>query len=189
MSVNVKVVIENAQSDESPKPGIAALSMLFTELESPLLRYAFKLVDNRDTAEDLVQDAFVRLHGHYAEVKNHRSWLYKTIHNLAMDHHRAARKVVSIEAAQDGKEADVPDENLMPDEQLEKLETIGQMRLCMEELDTKGRELIRLKFEEDFSYKRISEDTGLSVGNVGYRLHHLIKLLDNCISRKRGWLA
>jgi len=186
---NVKAVMEKAQSEESSKPGIASLSMLFTELESPLLRYAMKLVDNRGTAEDLLQDAFVRLHAHYTDVKNHRSWLYKTVNNLAMDHHRASRKVVSIETAQSGNEADVPDENLMPDEQLEKLETIGHMRLCMEELDAKGRELIRLKFEEDYSYRKISEDMGLTIGNVGYRLHHLIKLLDTCISKKRGWLA
>jgi RNA polymerase sigma-70 factor (ECF subfamily) len=37
--------------------------------------------------------------------------------------------------------------------------------------------LIRLKFNEGLSYKEISERTGLTVGNVGYLLHHAIKMV------------
>ena len=53
--------MENIQAEEPPKRGVEALSILFTDLESPLLRYAIKLVEKREIAEDLVQDAFIRL--------------------------------------------------------------------------------------------------------------------------------
>ena len=103
MSTNVKAVMENIQAEEPPKRGVEALSILFTDLESPLLRYAIKLVEKREIAEDLVQDAFIRLHAHYDKVKNHRSWLYRTVHNLAMDHHRASKKIISIDAEAEEK--------------------------------------------------------------------------------------
>ena len=45
----------------------------------------------------------------------------------------------------------------------------------LETLDERSRELIRLKFTEDLSYKQISERTGLKTGHVGYLLHHALK--------------
>ena len=56
-----------------------------------------------------------------------------------------------------------------------RLEGIGLVRLSVETLDDRSRELIRLKFNEGLSYKEISVRTGLSVGNVGYVLHHALK--------------
>jgi RNA polymerase sigma-70 factor (ECF subfamily) len=47
----------------------------------------------------------------------------------------------------------------------------------LEALDERSRELIRLKFNEELSYKEISARTGLSVGNVGYLLHHALKAI------------
>jgi RNA polymerase sigma-70 factor (ECF subfamily) len=47
----------------------------------------------------------------------------------------------------------------------------------LETLDARSRELIRLRFEEELSYKEIAESTGLTVGNVGYILHHALKAM------------
>jgi RNA polymerase sigma-70 factor (ECF subfamily) len=55
------------------------------------------------------------------------------------------------------------------------MEAIGQTRLCLDVLDPRCRELIRLKFEEGLSYKEISERTKISISNVGYLLHHALK--------------
>ena len=49
--------------------------------------------------------------------------------------------------------------------------------LCLDRLKENARELIQLKFVENLSYKEIAKRTGLSVGNVGYKLHHAIKFL------------
>jgi len=51
------------------------------------------------------------------------------------------------------------------------------VRLSVETLDERSRELIRLKFHEGLSYKEISNRTGLTTGNVGYLLHHAIKAI------------
>ena len=52
---------------------------------------------------------------------------------------------------------------------------VGLVRLSLETLDERSRELVRLKFEENLSYKEISARPGLKVGHVGYLLHHALK--------------
>ena len=50
-------------------------------------------------------------------------------------------------------------------------------------LDDRSRELVRLKFDEDLSYKQISERTGLKSGHVGYLLHHALKTIATELAR------
>ena len=62
-------------------------------------------------------------------------------------------------------------------------EAVGAMRLLLAELPVEDRELVRLKYLEDLKYQDISQRTGLTVGNVGYRLHHLLKRLAEGLRR------
>jgi RNA polymerase sigma factor (sigma-70 family) len=71
----------------------------------------------------------------------------------------------------------------LPDEQIVRLEGIGLVRLSLETLDERSRELIRLKFTEELSYKDISARTGLTVGNVGYLLHHALKTIGDELAK------
>jgi len=159
---------------------------LFCALESPLLMYALRLAGERELAEDLVQEAFMRLHARFSEVNEPRRWLYRTVHNLALNQRRSSRKVVPLDA-QVGDHANqgetFPDPQPLPDEQLVHNEGIGFVRLTVDALDAERRELVRLKFAENLSYKEISARTGLTVGNVGYQLHHLLKALGEELTR------
>lgn len=151
---------------------------LFAVYEGPLLRYAFKLVQDREICQEIVQETFMRLHTHIEKVEKPRPWLFRTAHNLAMNHHRSGQKIVPLEFEVDGAEVEIPiDGAVRPDQEVQRLEAIEQTRLCLLRLADRDRELIRLKFEEDLSYKEISERTGLTVSNVGYILHHALKRL------------
>jgi RNA polymerase sigma-70 factor (ECF subfamily) len=148
------------------------LLAVFEAEEAKLLRYAFGLVGRREIAEEIVQDAFLQLHEHWDDVREPVPWLYRSVRNRSANHRRDHRLEVIGE---------VPTEPATtreaPDEALRKLEAEGHLRLLVAELDEPDQELIRLKYNEDLKYREISERTGLSVGNVGYRLHHILKLL------------
>jgi len=64
-----------------------------------------------------------------------------------------------------------------PANRLEREETCGRVRHALSMLPEDLRELLRMKFEERMSYSEISEKSGLSVSNVGYKLHTVIKSL------------
>jgi RNA polymerase sigma-70 factor (ECF subfamily) len=154
--------------------GGETMEQLFAALESPLLHYALRLTKDLGAAEDLVQEAFMKLQAQFKEVREPRRWLYRTVHNLALNQQRQARKIIPLEpnAPETGETADP---RPLPDEQIARSEGIGLVRLTLETLDERSRELIRLKFTEDLSYKQISERTGLKTGHIGYLLHHALK--------------
>ena len=167
-------------------PGWETIEELFTALESPLLSYALRLAGDAGVAEDLVQEAFMRLHALFEEVREPRRWLYRTVHNLALNHRRQAGKIVSLNLPGDDGASpsnDTTDPQPLPDEQIARWEGIGLVRLSLESLDERSRELVRLKFNEEMSYKEISARTGLNIGHVGYLLHHALKAVADELAR------
>lgn len=174
--MKMPVAMSDKASMVTFEPG--PVERLFMALEAPLLRYAYELVKSQEVAEDIVQETFMRLHAEFENVRQPRPWLYRTAHNLAMNHLRAGRKIVPLEPQADQGTVEHPaDAAPLPDERMERMEAIEKTRLCLQTLDTRARELVRLKFDEGLSYKEMSERTGLSVGNVGFVLHHALKRL------------
>lgn len=164
------------------------LEVLFTALEGPLLSYALRFSKDREMAEDLVQEAFLRLQGRREEVREPRSWLYRTVHNLALNELRSGGRVVRLGGASEddgcaGIEDEAVDGQPLPDEQLARWEGIGLVRIGLQSLDDRSREVVRLKFQENLSYKEIGVRTGLTTGYVGYLLHHALKSLASELSK------
>ena len=168
------------QPDEASAepPGWETIEELFAALESPLLSYALRRVGELSVAEDMVQEAFMKLHAQFEKVREPRRWLYRTVHNQALNHRRQTDKIVHLNPQGEGSAqaaTDATDPQPLPDEQIARWEGIGLVRLSLETLDERSRELIRLKFNEGLSYKEISTRTGLKAGYVGYLLHHALK--------------
>lgn len=184
---------------EAGKGAKPSLEAVFETEEAPLLRYAFGLVGRRVVAEDLVQDAFLRLHEHWEDVRQPRAWLFRCVRNRAYNHLRdnkremltdplagegpdgcsgrntAGSRTVDPERKDMGREA--------PDDVLGKMEAAGLVHVFLAELGERDQMLVRLKYFEGLSYKEISQRVETSVGNVGYRLHHILKTLADSLRR------
>ena len=169
--------------ETSAKPGWETIEELFAALESPLLGYALRYTGELPLAEDVVQEAFMKLHAQFEQVEKPRQWLYRTVHNIALNHRRASGKIVSLNQSPSSENenaavmADGADPALLPDEQIIRLEGIGLVRLSLATLDDRSRELIRLKFNDELSYKDIAARTGLTTGNIGFILHGALKTI------------
>lgn len=166
--------------DGTGAPAPRGIEALFLALESQVLGYALRLVGDREVAEDIVQEAFMKLHVHFDQVREPRRWVYRTVHNLALNHRRTRVRLVPIESSgtpSEASDADLVDPLPLPDEQIARWEGIGLVRLTLEAMEPRSREVVRLKFHENLSYQQISDATGLSQGHVGYILHHALKSL------------
>jgi RNA polymerase sigma factor (sigma-70 family) len=159
------------------KPDGQTLAALFETEESGLLRFAIGLVGKRPVAEELVQEAFLRLHQAWAEVDNPRAWLYRSLRNLALNHLRDHARETPIE-----EESAASGESLAG-EVLGRNEAVGMVRLLLAEMADDDRKLIELKYRDNLKYEDISRKTGLTVGNVGYRLHHALRGLADALRR------
>lgn len=163
--------------NQSGDDGVSKLTLrtLIDTEESALLRYAFSLVGRRAVAEEIVQGVFLQLHAKWDEVESPRSWLFRSVRNRAFNHIRDNKREILSEDSGEGDSRAPHDQRPTPDEVLAQMETISSLRQIVEELDASDRQLIQLKYFDNLKYRDISGRTGLSVGNVGYRLHHILK--------------
>ncbi len=150
------------------KPTMRAV---FETEEEGLLRFAFGLLGRREVAEEIVQEGFLALFENYQEVANPRAWLYRAVRNKALNELRKRKREFIDETT--GEECD--DEREAPDEVLGRMEATGQLRLLMADLTPRDGELVRMKYFEGLDYKEIAKRCEMTVGNVGYRLHHVLK--------------
>jgi RNA polymerase sigma factor (sigma-70 family) len=152
------------------------------QFQAPLLRYAMRLLGDPERARDVVQDTFVRLLGQApATVEGHLAeWLFTVCRNRAFD---IIRKEGRMKRFEEGAEERVVAGEPRPGAALEAEETHATVLRLIDRLPPNQQEVVRLKFQNGFSYKEISRITALSVGNVGFLLHTAIKTL------RREWLA
>jgi RNA polymerase sigma-70 factor (ECF subfamily) len=143
------------------------------EFQAPLIRYATRLVGDPDRARDIVQDTFVKLmaqtpeevDGHVAE------WLFTVCRNRALD---VLRKEGRMKRFEEGQVERVTANDPRPGRTLEREETQQALLSLIGRLPTNQQEVIRLKFQNGFSYKEISRITTLSVSHVGVLIHNAV---------------
>ena len=153
------------------------LERTFAAQHAPLLRYATRMLDGDvDRARDVVQDTFVKLmaqppaavDGHAAE------WLFTVCRHRALD---VLRKESRMKRFAEGQVERVTAADPRPGHLLEHTETYAAILRLIEQLPPNQQEVVRLKFQNGFSYKEISRITELSVTNVGFLIHTAVARL------------
>jgi len=156
--------------------------------QTPLLRYASRLLNNADLAQDVVQTAFLRLCDCWTEsrawTETHvRAWLYRTTHNAALDVIRSEERRRKLH---EKHAEEYPAED--PPRQDEALELADRQKLALDALAGMPeieREILILRLQQGLSYIQIAAITGRSEGNVGCILSNASKELARRL-RKTG---
>lgn len=160
---------------EVPDAGSLTLRTLFDSEESNLIRFAFSLTGRRAVAEEIVQEVFLQLHAKWTEVNEPRGWLFRSVRNRAFHYLRKSRRETLVSDEDTTMIAESSDET--PDELIARMETVAQLRQLVSQLPEKDRRLVQLKYYDGLKYRDISQRTGLTISNVGYRLHQVLKRL------------
>jgi len=106
------------------------------------------------------------------DAKHVEAWLFTVCRHRAIDHQRKFSRIVAMPLPEDR-----PDPEPGPAAQAESRDTEQSLLRLLEQLSANQREVIRLKFQNDLSYKEIAEITRLSVTNVGFLIHTGLKKL------------
>ena len=151
------------------------------EFESALIGYAASIVKDEDRAKDVVQDTFIKLYEQDPEkVKGSlKAWLFTVCRNRCFDIIRKEKRMINVEDDQLTVIRDAGDD---PSRAAERADEHSNVIKFLDRLPENQREVIRLKFEGDMSYKEISQITQLSVSNVGFLIHAGIKRLRGLLS-------
>jgi RNA polymerase sigma factor (sigma-70 family) len=145
-------------------------------LQGPLVRYAMRITGSLDQARDVVQDTFLQLCSEDLSALSERldPWLFAVCRNRALDTLRKENRMNSL-AQTPVEPFDDGDRRMMAS--LETAEAVSDVLKILAGLPGNQQEVIRLKFQNDLSYKEISQVTGLSTSNVGFLLHTGLKTI------------
>jgi RNA polymerase sigma factor (sigma-70 family) len=153
------------------------LERTFAEQKAPLSRYAARLLGgDYDRARDVVQDTFLKLMAQRPEaIEGHVvEWLFTVCRHGAID---LLRREARMKHFEEGQLERVTSADLRPGRALEHAETQAAILRMIDRLPPNQQEVVRLKFQNGFSYKEISRITDLSVTNVGFLLHTAVARL------------
>lgn len=153
-----------------------SVRILFDREESNLLRYAYALTGRRVVAEEIVQEVFLQLHARQAEIDSPTAWLFRSVRNRAFNHLRKSKREI-LQRDDDMESTQIGSVEEGPANALARLESTAELRQRLDELCPQDLQLVKLKYFEGLKYREISAQTGLSISNVGYRLHHILKQL------------
>lgn len=142
--------------------------------EQPLLRYALRITGDVETAQDVVQDTFLKLClADRRKIQDYLApWLYRVCRNRALDVRKKEQRMQSVDST---LLAEQPSSQPPPRAVAQGRETESLALEAFAELPENQQEVLRLKFQEQLSYKEISEVTGFPVTNVRYLLHISLK--------------
>jgi RNA polymerase sigma-70 factor (ECF subfamily) len=169
--------VAQVSSAPSSHPPAEWLEQQYAILQLQLLRYVTRqLHGDHESAKDVVQEAFTKLCVQpWPDIQTHsRAWMYCVCRNKAIDLLRiegrmsqSLQSTANVEAIHDAGQVSV--ERLL--DQAEQMEMVREQ---IGKLSQNQQEVLRLRLQENLSYREIAEVTGLSVSNVGYQLHEAI---------------
>lgn len=154
-----------------PQPYEKVFMGLYDTMAEKLWRHAFFRVSNRQQAEDLVSECFLRAWDSYRTkpIKDLKPLLYRILHNLIIDYYRKQKPTASIEELLERHE-DVAqvDPQSISDPALPKL---------LNKLPTELRQILIWRYLDDLSITDIAKLAGKSSGSIYVIIHRAIKKL------------
>lgn len=153
----------------------SAFDELFERHQRPLLAYAAGILRDRGLAEDVVQDAFLRLVRCREQLDPARgvsAWLYRVARNRAIDLARKRKHEVLDEDA--GMVAETRGHRMSPhrpDLDMVAMEEARAVRAALETLPETERDVLQLRFFGDLAFREIAETVRRPLGTVLWQAH------------------
>jgi RNA polymerase sigma-70 factor (ECF subfamily) len=147
-----------------------------------LFNYLLRLTSNRDDAEEIAQEAFVKAYIHaekYKTIAKFSTWLYTIATNLVRNRVRSRSRAPQIvsgwtRAWGDGEEErqlEIPDAHRSPDQTMNDRELSDVINGAIQKIPEKYRESFVLREINELSYEEIAAVTGLKLGTVRSRIN------------------
>jgi RNA polymerase sigma-70 factor (ECF subfamily) len=175
---------ENARVAEGLKRhDTQLLDELIVQYQHRLLRYLLYLTGNRELAEDLFQETWMRVLTRGAQFNGNSrfdTWLFTIARNLVIDLRRR-RSMVSLdemcEAGDEDRPFEVPSQEKTPFDHMATMESGQLVTEALLTLDPLHREVLVLRFHEEMSLEEIARMTRAPLSTVKSRLYRGLSAL------------
>lgn len=166
-----------------------AFDLLLSHNQSKLFSYILFVVRNRDVADDIFQETFVKIitklqQGCYKPSGKFSAWAMRIAHNIIMDWYRAQKTDKIVEPTKENNlsnlgSADIQIGNI--ENQFVNMQTLADIKKLMQHLPPSQREVVFMRFYQEMSFKEIAKATGVSIntslGRMRYAILNLRKMV------------
>ena len=166
----------------------SSFEILLTRHKSRVFAFIMSKIKNRDLSEDIFQDTFIKVinslqKGKYNEEGKFLPWMMRIAHNLMIDHFRKEAKMRKVRPTDEFDIFDVLDDgNKNQEEVMMQTQVHADLKVLIEQLPEDQKEVLKMRYFEDLSFKQISDLTGTSIntalGRMRYALINLRKLAE-----------
>ena len=163
-----------------------SFELLLTRHKNRIFAFIMSKVKNRDLAEDIFQDTLIKVinslqKGKYNEEGKFLPWMMRIAHNLVIDYFRKESKMRKIRPTSEFDIFDgLDDGSKNQEEVMIQSQVHSDLKLLIQQLPEDQMEVLKLRYFEDMSFKKISNLTGVSIntalGRMRYALINLRKL-------------
>lgn len=176
--MDIQLAVQNVQSGKA-----SDYSYIVNYYEAKVYTTVFRLVRQHDTAQDLVQEIFIKvfynLHK-YKAVGSFNSWLYRIVVNQCYDYLRKQPKQPLLDEVE-FIEKQSPENKILQKEQLQQLDQL------LQQLDKTEYFILLLRYVNELSYEEISEVLQIPLNEVRNKLHRSKRKLRQFATIKGGY--
>jgi len=165
-----------------------SLQILIERHQEKILGYIVSKVRDRQLAEDLFQDVFIKVintlrKGKYNEEGKFLPWVMRISHNLTIDYFRNSKKMKTTAGTKDFDIFDIiPDEEDNTEDKLAVANSLSTVKELIEHLPADQLQVLKMRMYYEMSFKDIAEETDVSIntalGRMRYALMNLRKLVE-----------
>lgn len=159
----------------------AAFDVLLNRHKSSIHSYIYFMVRNKELAEDIFQETFVKVimtikQGRYTENGKFKAWITRIAHNLVIDGIRQERNENTI--SNDEVEVDLFNNMKLCDgtveDNLVRRQVLSDVKKLVRHLPDNQREVLEMRYYRNLSFKEIADITGVSINTALGRMRYAI---------------
>lgn len=168
-----------------------ALQVLVERHQEKILGYIISKVRDRQLAEDLFQDVFIKVintlrKGKYNEEGKFLPWVMRISHNLTIDYFRNAKKMKTTAGSKDFDIFDIiPDEDHNTEDKIAVANSLAKVKDLIEFLPADQLEVLKMRMYYEMSFKEIADETNVSINTALGRMRYALMNLRKMVEEKR----
>lgn len=159
-----------------------AFDLLLLRNQSKLFSYILFVVHDRETAEDIFQETFVKVisrlqEGRYTVSGKFGAWIMRIAHNAIMDWYRDQASMRIVDTSADNDLSNIPGADIFEgniENRFVNSQIMTDVRRLLDALPPMQREVVYMRFYQQLSFKEIAETTNCSINTALGRMRYAV---------------
>lgn len=159
-----------------------AFDLLLLRNQSKLFSYILFVVHDRETAEDIFQETFVKVisrlqEGRYTVSGKFGAWIMRIAHNAIMDWYRDQASMRIVDTSADNDLSNIPGADIFEgniENRFVNSQIMTDVRCLLDALPPMQREVVYMRFYQQLSFKEIADSTEVSINTALGRMRYAL---------------